>query len=91
MRQNVLDYEFIVYIRAQLASSLLVVVGRDRLFGSVLYATEDYCGNELLRTIADYCVVAYYGRSFPNVKWFKAYCEFVSVATASLVSNREIT
>ena len=41
--------------------------------------------------LIQYCVVAYYGRSFPNVKWFKAYCEFVSVATASLVSNREIT
>ena len=44
----------------------------------------------IVETIADYCVVAYYGRSFPKVKWFKAYCEFVSVATEDLVSNREV-
>ena len=28
------------YIRAQLASSLLVVLGRDRLFGNFVYAKE---------------------------------------------------
>ena len=28
------------YIRAQLASSLLVVLGRDRLFGKFVYAKE---------------------------------------------------
>ena len=35
------------YIRAQLASSLLVVIGRDRQFRKAIYAKEaivNYCG-----------------------------------------------
>ena len=43
------------YIRAQLASSLLVVVGRYRQFGKVYCvkkAIDNYCGSEVF---ADYC------------------------------------
>ena len=76
--------------RAQLASSLLIVVGGDRLFGKVVYAKEtieNYCGSELLWTIVDFCVVAYYGSSFLKAKWFKAYCEVVLVETEVSVNN----
>ena len=30
---------------------------------------------------------AYYGSLSPKVQWFKAYCEFVSVATEALVDS----
>ena len=35
----------------------------------------------------DYCVVAYYRRFFPEVKWFKAYCELVSVVREVLLNT----
>ena len=59
-------------------------------FGKVLYAKEaieNYGGSELLWTIVDYWVVMPTTEDpSPEVKWFKAYCEFVSVATEVLVN-----
>ena len=32
-------------------------------------------------------MVAHYGSSSPKLKWFKAYCEFVPVATGALADS----
>ena len=53
----------------------------------MLQKLQSCCGSELLRTIVDYCVNAYYGSSSPKVEWFNAYCEFVSVVTEALVNS----